>query len=66
MELYVLFTVLILVSLLLTVGWVMLLVDAARHERWGWFVVMLIFSITAIPYLFLEYGKGARPDRARG
>lgn len=43
------------ISVGLTVLWVSCLIDAAKEERWGWFVLMLLVSFTALLYFFMEY-----------
>lgn len=60
MEIFLLAVCLLALSLALTVGWVLMLVDAARTERWGWFVVMLVVSVTGVLYFFVEYGSTPR------
>lgn len=65
MELWLLYSIIIALNLVLLVFWIKMLVDAARKEEWMWFVVMLIFGIAALPYFFIEYGRSQR-SRARG
>jgi len=65
LEIYAVLFLLVVLGLALTVGWVLMMVDAARTERWGWFVVMLVFGLAAVPYLLIEYGRTSRPVATR-
>ncbi|MDF1798489.1 MAG: hypothetical protein P1V81_04885 [Planctomycetota bacterium] len=60
MDSWLILVAIIAVNLVLLVFWIKMLVDAARKESWGWFVVMLIFGIAAVPYFFIEYGRTVR------
>ncbi len=64
MEYQLLFISLIILSLASTVAWILMMVDAARNERWGWFVVMLVFGLAAIAYFLVEYGSSPPRPRA--
>src|ERR1700744_4943620 len=41
-----------ILSLVATIGWIWMLVDAARNGEWGWFFLMLFFFPSAFYYFF--------------
>ena len=59
--------VIALAGIAATVFWIFMLINAAKREKWGWFVMQLIFGIlVAIVYFFVEYeAPRARTGRRR-
>ncbi len=51
---------LVTISIVFTVLWIHMLIHAAKTERWGWFVVMLVFGLAGLLYFFTEYESPAR------
>ncbi len=48
------------ISIVFTVLWIQMLIHAAKTERWGWFVVMLVFGLAGVVYFFTEYESPAK------
>lgn len=46
---------LVVLCLAWAVFWVMMLINAAKQSRWGWFIVMLIIEPLALLYRITDY-----------
>ena len=42
-----------------TVFWILMLINSAKTEQWGWFVGILVFGLIALPYRFVAYRSPA-------
>lgn len=48
------------------VFWVMMLINAAKTQQWGWFVAILLFGFVALIYRFTNYqSPGQIAERKR-
>ena len=57
----------VVLSLALTVVWIITAINAAQTSQWAWFVVILIFGpLVSLIYYAVAYQSTTRPNRVRG
>lgn len=55
-----------IVGLAAMVFWILMLINSAKREKWGWFVLQLVFGvIVSIIYRFVDYEEPRRQLRSR-
>lgn len=50
--------------LLVTVGWILVLINAARSAQWAWFVLTLLVPVVAVAYVLIAWRS--EPDARSG
>jgi len=51
------------IALLIFVAYVVALVDAAKRDKWFWFVLMLLCGPIAFFYFIFSFGRGGNSRR---
>ena len=65
MEALIIMLILIGLSIGYFVGWILMLINSAKRNKWGWFVLMFIFQILWIFYLIFAYKKARKRRRKK-